>query len=601
MRLHPLRLVRSSLLCFLILFCLVGLYHKFAGNHLSKSENQNANELLSLNKQYKLAERIDWENYTFSAIERSRRGPGENGMAVRLSSEEKEMSVRTQNKNGFSIYVSQKIKVDRSIKDIRHPKCIGTLYSSVLPQASVIIPVFNEHWETLLRTISSVRNRAPSSLLKEIILVDDGSSREYLKDKLDNFLASAYPDGKVRAIHLKKREGLIRAKLAGAKEATGDVLIFLDSHCEASTNWLPPLLDPIAENYRTVVCPFIDVIDADNFEYRAQDEGARGAFDWELYYKRLPRLPEDRNHPEKPFDSPVMAGGLFAISAKWFWELGGYDPGLVIWGGEQYELSFKIWMCGGRMIDAPCSRIGHIYRKYQTDFPKADLGNFVTRNHKRVAEVWMDEYKEYVYRRQPYYRNVDTGDLSAQHELRKRLQCKSFKWFITEIAFDLIKKYPLIEPVPLAVGEIRSVADPSLCLDALGATENVPVRLRPCIKDRRGSNGVQNFAYNYHEDIRIMNKKSCLDVPNVKDKASIVLYPCHEMHGNQHWKIKPTNGNKQNPINLIHPESQYCLDSHPKELMVYVSRCDYSSPTQSWNWETIQFDVAEKSLKEAGL
>ena len=87
------------------------------------------------------------------------------------------------------------------------------------------------------------------------------------------------------------------------------------------------VLDPISQDYRTAVCPFIDVVDFNNFEYRAQDEGARGAFDWQLYYKRLPLLPEDLKHPTEPFKSPVMAGGLFAISSKFFWELGGYDPG----------------------------------------------------------------------------------------------------------------------------------------------------------------------------------------------------------------------------------------------------------------------------------
>jgi polypeptide N-acetylgalactosaminyltransferase len=88
------------------------------------------------------------------------------------------------------------------------------------------------------------------------------------------------------------------------------------------------------------VCPFVDVVDCDTYEYKAQDEGARGSFDWEFHYKRLPREPYQKpgTDPADPFDSPVMAGGYFAISTKWFWELNGYDEGLDIWGGEQVRV-----------------------------------------------------------------------------------------------------------------------------------------------------------------------------------------------------------------------------------------------------------------------
>ena len=68
----------------------------------------------------------------------------------------------------------------------------------------------------------------------------------------------------------------------------------------------------------------------------------------------------------------------------------------------------------------------------------------------------MDEYKEYFYKKRPFARSIDPGDLSVQHQLRKDLECKSFHWFMTEIAPDIVKHYPPVIPSPAAWGKVST-------------------------------------------------------------------------------------------------------------------------------------------------
>lgn len=106
------------------------------------------------------------------------------------------------------------------------------------------------------------------------------------------------PDPKIVIVRLQKREGLIRARSAGAEVATGDVIVFLDSHCECNVGWLEPMLGRIHQDRKIVVCPVIDNISWKTLDYSwgQGDVGNRGGFNWGLIFKwrKIPKYEQER-------------------------------------------------------------------------------------------------------------------------------------------------------------------------------------------------------------------------------------------------------------------------------------------------------------------
>ncbi|XP_050669474.1 putative polypeptide N-acetylgalactosaminyltransferase 9 isoform X3 [Leptidea sinapis] len=508
--------------------------------------------------------------------------PGELGKPVilpkNISEEAKAAVSEGWKKNAFNQYVSDLISIRRKLPDPRDEWCKQPgRYLEELPQTSVVICFHNEAWSVLLRTVHSVLDRSPAHLIKEIVLVDDFSDMPHLMQQLDDYM-SALP--KVRIVRATRREGLIRARLLGARYVTAPVLTYLDSHCECTEGWLEPLLDRIARNKTTVVCPVIDVIDDSTLEYHYRDSTSVnvGGFDWNLQFNWHPVPARERarhQHTAEPVWSPTMAGGLFAIDKEFFERLGTYDSGFDIWGGENLELSFKTWMCGGTLEIVPCSHVGHIFRK-RSPYKWRTGVNVLKKNSVRLAEVWLDDYAKYYYQRVGNDKG-DYGDISSRTALREHLGCKSFEWYLKNIYPELF-----IPGESVAHGEVRNVAFQKICLDSptRKSDHHKPVGLYPC--HRQGGN--QYWMYSKNGEIR--RDETCLDFSG----HDVVLYPCHGAKGNQLWLYNPSTKL------LKHGSSEKCMAVNRNKDKIVMEACNESEPRQMWKMENFNADRLSPEL-----
>ncbi|TRZ04359.1 hypothetical protein DNTS_015171 [Danionella cerebrum] len=415
--------------------------------------------------------------------------------------------------HAFNQQESDRLGSERSIRDTRHYRCASLTFDPDLPSTSIIITFHNE---------------ARSTLLHE-----------------DCRLLSQIP--KVRCLRNERREGLIRSRVRGASAASASILTFLDSHCEVNTDWLQPMIQRVKEDHTRVVSPIIDVI----------------SFDWSLHFK-WEQIPIEqkmaRNDPTQPIRTPVIAGGIFVIDKGWFNHLGQYDTHMDIWGGENFELSFRVWMCGGSLEILPCSRVGHVFRKrHPYDFPEGNALTYI-KNTRRAAEVWMDDYKQYYYAARPSAQGKAFGSIADRLALRRKLNCNSFHWYLENV-------YPELK-IPAQEEALSVLKQGSLCLESHGTDS---LGLAEC---RSGSKSQASQKWSLIEP-QIRQHELCLAASAFTAGSKVRLEPCDVKESRQKWKPR-------GPA-LQHMISGLCLDSQLPSGPPAITQCRPQVASQSWN------------------
>ena len=393
-----------------------------------------------------------------------------------------------------------------SLKTHFHPICGHYRFNeTLLPTVSVIITVQDEVPGWLTTTVQSVLARTPPHLLQDVIVVDDNGNENSNNDtafmKLELAALRRLPS--VQVIQNDERQGCAKARLIGAKTATGDVLYFTDSHIEMiSSTWYQHLVLPILENPRTMAIQAIEVIsDAGDRDYYIPGDASHGIFDKGLMFRwlqqgfdtwngtnvikknkfgQLAELPSNRH----PYETPMGPGALFAMRRDEFWRLGGYDEGNVVWGAENIELGLKTWMCGGRVLMVPCSRAGHMFRVKRKrtaaewlvpDTLANKTGCFIAnattekwkrmsvptkltnRNSLRVVELWVGDHpaREQYYEKhlevsrdnlppewKQYVDELQTDPtFLKQKQLQKENKCRDFAWYDRNVLMKLVGRH----------------------------------------------------------------------------------------------------------------------------------------------------------------
>ena len=281
-----------------------------------------------------------------------------------------------------------------------------------LRSVSVVIISRNEG-RRLESTVRNVLRTVPADR-RELIVVDDGSTDDSFK-----FLR------RLREVHVVRSKGIgvAKARNFGASHANGDVIVFCDAHMKLPPRWHRALIEPLESREVGAVAPGI---------YSVTQPTRRG-------FGLFLAGPELRAR-WKPFPGPaparvpILPGCLLAMRRDVFDATGGFDSGMRQLGGNDNELSLRLWLLGYELLVVPTIEAGHLFR---TRIPFDATWAAVVHNRLRTAFVhFREERIERVVDALRAYQAFSSGlamtaagDVFARRALLHARRLRSDDWF----------------------------------------------------------------------------------------------------------------------------------------------------------------------------
>lgn len=241
------------------------------------------------------------------------------------------------------------------------------------PFISIVIPVRNESNRLMTTMHSILENRSTKDLSLEIVIVDDAST-----DGCCNDLDYEASNLTVKVIRSDKHLGVPAARNLGAYNSASKILFMTDSHVQFSKNWDCYVLENLKEN-RILAATVAD-----------PDSVFKG-YGCNLV---VPFMGTHWNREVVKDVSPIQIAACpgTVLYSELFKKVGGYDSGMIRYGGAEPEFSIRAWLSGAEIVLVPQIEVQHRFKlKEERDLFLAEVRTFMVHNCLRFGLLYLNE------------------------------------------------------------------------------------------------------------------------------------------------------------------------------------------------------------------